>query len=131
MQDQMQMLMKASESLSELYSHDFYPPPPVSPMAFNKSDCDHSSHKWQLKTFQLLFSREIERSEWTQERKALKEDNDKLRMQIQDFSQYLVNIQKNINRVQTGMLIMNASVSQSITQLESQVADLEQSKYHA
>lgn len=131
MQDQMQLLLKASESLSELYSHDFYPPPPPMNTSFpasqSPSQCQHSSHKWEQKTYQLLFSREMERSDWDQERVKLKQENDELQEKLVETRETLVRLMQDVNRVQSSFLIMNGSVKQGYDQLQLKCDNLEES----
>jgi hypothetical protein len=129
--DQLQLLLKASESLSELYSHDFYPPPPAMNTSFPGalgSNCDHASHKWEKKSFQLLFNREVERSEWDQERTRLLKENDKLTWQVQEMKESLVRLNQDVLRVQDSFLLLNASINHGYDQLKSNYVSLEESK---
>ena len=124
----MQLLLKASESLSELYSHEFYPPPPPMNYALPAQDqisCEHSSHKWQLKTFQLLFSREMERAEWNQERSMLQQENKMLQQQLNQSKDAMVRLLTSVNRVQSSLLIMNGAIAQGYDQLQSKCDNLE------
>ena len=125
MQDQMELLLKASESLSELYSHDFYPPPPPMNTALPTmpTECKHSSHKWELKTFQLLFSREIERSEWNHERQVLIKENQMLLNQLLEAKALLVRSIQSVSRVQNSHIM--DSMHQRFDQLLSKCDKLE------
>lgn len=128
MQDQMELLLKASESLSELYSHDFYPPPPMN-VSFSPTLNSSSSanQKWEMKTYQLLFTREMERSEWDKERTTLRQENNDLKKQLSEAKEMLVRLLLSVNRVQSSVLIMNGSINQGYDLLESNFHNLEES----
>jgi septal ring factor EnvC (AmiA/AmiB activator) len=94
------------------------------------SNCQHASHKWEKKTFQLLFNRELERSEWDQERTRLQKENDKLQKQVEDMKHALVQLDQDVGRFQASFLLMHGSINQGYDQLQSKCLSLEESIYY-